>query len=171
MLDRVTPKTITRQKIKAGRVNHPITRLLTAAPPLFIGVGFGIRITINSGPPLTVVEQVQDFATVWVLILEVLCAAAVVLAFGPVREQLIKVRAAVDFALACWCIVIAVLIFLREPEPGESAMPWLVTREYTSTAVAFAVAIMFLSNWWADVHIRLRSLRALEKFEQQYRGE
>lgn len=142
-------------------MNHPCSRLLASLPPLVIGAGFAIRTTLSDRPPVSIVNQLQDLSFAWAVILEVLCFVAAIMAWVPDREWSIKLRATLSIALAAWAGAIAVAVFFKEPDPGQT-QSWWYTREYTTTGTGAAVALFFLADWWDQIHFRLTNLRNLE---------
>lgn len=146
------------------RVNHPVTKILSALPPAGLASGFLARMTISDGPPVTIESHLQWLSWPWAVTLIILCVIATSLAFISDREWAIKLRASTYFAIASWAAAIALGIFFREHD-GQGALwshAWWVHRDFTSSAAGFCVAAFFLYFWWDQIHFRLPRIRALE---------
>lgn len=144
-------------------MNHPVTKLLMATPPAGLAAGFIIRMAISNRPPITIVRALQAFSWIWAIMFVGLCVVAVILSYIEDREWSILLRAVNNAGLSVWAFLITLGIFFREDDlqSGLFSSMWWHTRDYTSSAAAFAVATFFAARWWDQVHFRLRQYRSL----------
>jgi hypothetical protein len=148
-------------------VNHPVTKILSAAPSAALGGGFLVRGMLSERPPIIIVDQLEFLAPLWAVVLELLCLGAIVFAFIPDRAWVIRARALIKFWLFGWAFAIMLAILFRSPSPGTirpgEPDSWVYTRDWSAVGTALTVSTFYLADWWNEIHFRLGEWHSLQR--------